>query len=100
MEKDPNNKDDEIILFQEGGDDSSGNPSKSNNGEESESNQEEYITNEEFLLECARFGDLEELKNALKSTAINYFKYRPMFLLRPRFYEAIFKTYIERGNNG
>ncbi len=35
-----------------------------------------------------------ELKNALKSTAITYFKYRPMFLLRPRFYEALLKTYI------
>lgn len=37
-----------------------------------------------------------ELKKALKSTAFNYFKYRPMFLLRPRFYEALFKTYVIR----
>lgn len=36
-----------------------------------------------------------ELKDALKSTAVAYAKYRPMFLLRPRFYEALFKTYLE-----
>ena len=38
----------------------------------------------------------DELKEKLKSTALNYFKYRPMFLFRPRFYEALFKTYIMR----
>lgn len=37
----------------------------------------------------------KELMNALKSTALAYFKYRPLFLLRPRFYEALFKTYIK-----
>ena len=37
----------------------------------------------------------EELKQCLKSTAVAYFKYRPLFLLRPRFYEAAFKTYIK-----
>ncbi|MCQ2744694.1 MAG: glycosyltransferase family 8 protein, partial [bacterium] len=38
--------------------------------------------------------DDKELKQALKSTALSYFKYRPFFLLRPRFYEALVKTYI------
>lgn len=38
----------------------------------------------------------DELKEKLKSTALNYFKYKPMFLFRPRFYEALFKTYIMR----
>lgn len=37
----------------------------------------------------------DELKNALKSTAVNYVKYRPFFLLRPRFYFAIYETYIK-----
>lgn len=37
----------------------------------------------------------EELKKALKSTAVAYAKYRPLFVLRPRFYEALYKTYIE-----
>lgn len=37
-----------------------------------------------------------ELKKALKSTALDYFKYRPLFLLRPRFYSAFFQTYIYR----
>lgn len=37
----------------------------------------------------------EELKYFLKSTAMDYFKYRPLFLLRPRFYEALFYTYIK-----
>lgn len=35
-----------------------------------------------------------ELKENLKSTAIDYFKYRPLFLLRPRFYFALFESYI------
>lgn len=29
-----------------------------------------------------------------KASIIEYLKYRPMFFLRPRFYEALFKTYI------
>jgi lipopolysaccharide biosynthesis glycosyltransferase len=37
----------------------------------------------------------KSLKHCLKSTAIDYFKYRPLFLLRPRFYEALFKTYVK-----
>lgn len=40
-----------------------------------------------------------ELKKALKSTAFNYFKYRPMFLFRPRFYEALIKTYVIEEQN-
>lgn len=38
--------------------------------------------------------DDEELKQALKSTAFEYVKYRPFFLFRPRFYVALFKTYF------
>ena len=37
----------------------------------------------------------ESLRKALKSTAFAYFLYRPFFLIRPRFYEALFKTYIK-----
>ncbi|MCM1315381.1 MAG: hypothetical protein NC244_08455, partial [Alistipes senegalensis] len=37
----------------------------------------------------------KELKTALKSTALEYFKYRPLFLFRPRFYEAFYKTYFK-----
>lgn len=37
-----------------------------------------------------------ELKKALKSTALNYFKYRPMFFLRPKFYYALYKTYVKK----
>ena len=40
--------------------------------------------------------DEEELREKLKSTALNYFKYRPLFFIRPRFYYALFKTYIRR----
>ena len=36
-----------------------------------------------------------ELKAALKSTAINYIKYRPLFLFRPRFYVALYETYVK-----
>lgn len=36
-----------------------------------------------------------ELETALKSTALAYFKYRPLFLIRPRFYKALFYTYIK-----
>ena len=36
----------------------------------------------------------DELRQHLKSTAIAYFKYRPLFFLRPRFYEAFVKTYL------
>lgn len=39
----------------------------------------------------------EELSKALKSNAIEYIKYRPLFWLRPRFYEALLKTYIFKG---
>ena len=41
-----------------------------------------------------KLGD-EELKHYLKSTAIDYIKYRPFFILRPRFYVAFFETYIK-----
>lgn len=37
----------------------------------------------------------EDLKKNLKSTALAYVKYRPLFLFRPKFYEALFKTYIK-----
>lgn len=37
----------------------------------------------------------KDLNQALKSTAFDYFKYRPFFFLRPRFYEALFHTYIK-----
>lgn len=37
----------------------------------------------------------EDLKKNLKSTALAYVKYRPLFLFRPRFYEALFETYIK-----
>lgn len=37
----------------------------------------------------------EELNIALKSTALSYVKYRPLFLFRPRFYVALFETYIK-----
>lgn len=43
--------------------------------------------------------ETQELKKYLKNTAINYFKYRPLFFVRPRFYEALFKTYIFKGDN-
>lgn len=36
-----------------------------------------------------------DLRTALKSTAISYIKYRPLFLLRPRFYQALFATYLK-----
>lgn len=39
--------------------------------------------------------DDKELKKALKSTAAAYAKYRPLFIIRPRFYKALYKTYIE-----
>ena len=38
--------------------------------------------------------DNKELKQALKPTMFEYVKYRPLFLLRPRFYVAFFKTYF------
>ncbi|MCQ2821174.1 MAG: ankyrin repeat domain-containing protein [archaeon] len=79
MENKPNNsKEDEFILYQEGGE-SNENPSNSNKGEESESSKEEYITNEEFLLECARFDELDELKKAMKDMKdlnVNYKDFR------------------------
>lgn len=37
----------------------------------------------------------EDLKKNLKSTALAYVKYRPLFLFRQRFYEALFETYIK-----
>ena len=40
-----------------------------------------------------------ELSKALKSNAMEYFKYRPLFWLRPRFYKALLKTYIFKGEN-
>lgn len=45
-----------------------------------------------------RLSENEYLK-ARKSNAIAYFKYRPLFWLRPRFYEALLKTYIFKGEN-
>ena len=39
--------------------------------------------------------DNVELKEVLKSTSLQYIKYRPLFLFRPRFYKALFYTYIE-----
>lgn len=40
-----------------------------------------------------------ELKQLLKSTALDYFKYRPLFLIRPRFYVALIKTYLLKEKN-
>ena len=37
----------------------------------------------------------KELQKLLKSTVIDYFKYRPLFLFRQRFYIALFETYIK-----
>lgn len=39
--------------------------------------------------------DENSYKEALKSTALGYLKYRPLFLLRPRFYVALFETYVK-----
>lgn len=41
----------------------------------------------------------EELKQALKTTAWEYVKYRPLFMIRPRFYKALFYTYIKPALN-
>lgn len=38
----------------------------------------------------------KELDKYLKSTAFAYFKYRPLFFLRFRFYKSLFKTYIRK----
>lgn len=38
----------------------------------------------------------KELNKFLKSTAISYFKHRPLFFLRRQFYKALFKTYIRK----
>jgi lipopolysaccharide biosynthesis glycosyltransferase len=37
----------------------------------------------------------KELKRALKSTIWAYLKYRPLFFLRPSYYGALLKTYVE-----
>ncbi len=61
MEKNENKKEDEkeeIILFEEG--------TTENNNNNSESTENEMLTLPEFYLECARFGELEDMKNALK----------------------------------
>jgi len=34
------------------------------------------------------------LKKSKKSALIGYLKYRPLFMLRPRFYKALFRTYL------
>ena len=44
-----------------------------------------------------KIDDLK-LKQMLKSTAFEYFKYRPFFFLRPRFYIALFNTYVLKEN--
>jgi hypothetical protein len=47
------------------------NPSQNTNEEQ----KEELITDEEYMLECARFGDLEDLINLIKEVPdldINY----------------------------
>lgn len=36
----------------------------------------------------------ELLKKQLRTTALEYFRYRPLFFFRPRFYKALFLTYI------
>ena len=41
----------------------------------------------------------EELSKVLKCNLIGYVKYRPFFWLRPRFYEALLRTYIFKGEN-
>lgn len=38
--------------------------------------------------------DEEELVRSLKSTTMAYLKHRPLFFIRPRFYEALLKTYV------
>lgn len=55
-----------------------------------------YHKNEYFKYLQLTPWKLEEkdLKKCLESTAIGYFKHRPFFFLRPRFYEALFKTYL------
>ena len=60
MEKKDEEKD-EIILYQEGNDDN-----KNNNTNNSVSTENEMLSLSEFYLECARFGELEDMKNALK----------------------------------
>ena len=45
-----------------------------------------------------KLGD-EELSKALKTNLFGYVKYRPFFWLRPRFYEALLRTYIFKGEN-
>ena len=53
--------DDEIILFSEGYDKNGPELSES-----SVSNAEEMLTFDEYYLECARFGELKDLKEAMK----------------------------------
>lgn len=53
--------DDEIILFSEGNDKTGPELSES-----SVSNAEEMLTFDEYYLECARFGELKDLKEAMK----------------------------------
>ena len=61
MEKNTKNQEDEneeITLFEEG--------TTENNNTNSESTENEMLTLPEFYLECARFGELDDMKNALK----------------------------------
>ena len=60
MEKKDEEKD-EIILYQEGNDDN-----KNNNTNNSVSTENEMLSLSEFYLECARFGELEDMKNEFK----------------------------------
>lgn len=57
-----------------------------------------YHKNEYFKYLQLTPWKLEEkaLRKCLESTAIAYFKRRPFFFLRPRFYEALFKTYLKK----
>ena len=61
MEKNTKNQEDEneeITLFEEG--------TTENNNTNSESTENEMLKLPEFYLECARFGELDDMKNALK----------------------------------
>lgn len=41
---------------------------------------------------------LKWTKENQKASILNYIKYRPLFMFRPRFYKAIYYTYFKKGN--
>ncbi len=55
-----------------------------------------YLKQRYWKQYCSKRKQDEELIQMLKSTTPEYFKGRPLFFLRPKFYVALLKTFIPK----